>query len=146
MSLFIGLVLALLSAAVAALVRFDRRTFYATVLIVVAHYYVLFAIMAGAMRAVMLESLIMAVFIVLAVVGFRRSSLVLALGLCAHGVMDVFHGQILTNPGVPEWWPSFCMAYDVVASLALIVLRSRAAVPNLTFGSPACLPATTNLP
>ena len=146
MSFSIGLVLALLSAGIAALVKFDGRTFYATVLIAIASYYALFAVMAGSMRAVMLESLIMTVFIALAVVGFRRSSLVLALGLCAHGVLDLVHGRILTNPGVPEWWPSFCMAYDVAVALALIAFRTRAAAPNLPFGLPADLTSTSGLP
>jgi hypothetical protein len=125
MSIFIGIVVALLSAATLTLVTFDRRTFYATVLIVSASYYLLFAVMASSMRAAMLESLIMTGFIMLAVVGFKTRWWVLALGLCAHGAFDLVHGRILANPGVPEWWPSFCMAYDFALALALLALHAR---------------------
>jgi hypothetical protein len=127
MSLFVGIGLALMSAAVAAFIKLDRRTFYTTVLILVATYYVLFAVMAGSTRAMMLESLVMMAFLVLAAVGFRTSPWVIAVGLCAHGLLDVGHERIVTNPGVPVWWPSFCAAYDVVAAgvLAWLTARSR---------------------
>jgi hypothetical protein len=146
MSYFIGIMLALLSAGLAATVKFDRRTFYAMVLIASASYYVLFAVMADSMRAVMFESLFMTVFIALAVVGFKRSSWVLALGLCGHAVLDLVHGRIVSNPGVPASWPSFCMSYDVIVALALLVLRTRAAGPNLRLGLAAGQPPTSALP
>lgn len=129
MSSVIGIVLALMSAAVAALIKFDKRTFYATLLIVSASYYVLFAVMAGSMRAAMLESLIMTGFLLLAGVGFRKNPWLIPLALCAHGLLDLAHGRVLTNPGVPLWWPSFCMAYDIAVAgvLALLIHRSSAA-------------------
>jgi len=30
--------------------------------------------------------------------------------------LDAFHDRITTNPGVPAWWPAFCLAYDGVAA------------------------------
>jgi hypothetical protein len=36
--------------------------------------------------------------------------------LAAHGVFDLWHGEIIANPGVPTWWPMFCSAYDVTAA------------------------------
>jgi hypothetical protein len=43
-------------------------------------------------------------------------------------VLDLFHGHVVVNPGVPEWWPAFCLAYDVVAAgvLAGLLLTGRA--------------------
>jgi hypothetical protein len=115
------------SAAVAALIKFDRRTFYATLVIVVASYYVLFAVIGGSTPALMVESLVMTGFLVLAGVGFRRSQWVLVVALCAHGLFDLGHGRIITNPGVPAFWPAFCATYDVVVSgaLAWIIIRAR---------------------
>ena len=120
MSTLIGVTLALLVAAFARLTGFDRdRSFYPTVLVIVASYYVLFAVMGGGTRALFLESIVMAAFAAFAVKGFKGSVWLVVAGLAGHGVMDFFHGHIVTNPGVPEWWPAFCGAYDVVAAACL---------------------------
>ena len=129
MSLLIGIVLALASAALARAARFDRRTFYAVLVVVVGHYYVLFAAMAGSMRATIIESLVMAAFVLLAGVGFRLNPWLIVGGLAAHGLLDVVHGQLISNPGVPAWWPPFCMAFDVAAAgvFALSIARTPSA-------------------
>lgn len=119
-SYLIGILLALLVAAFARWVGLDRDGgFYPTVLIVVASYYVLFAVMGGSTRALILESTVMAAFAAFAVAGLKRSLWLVVAGLAGHGVMDAFHGRIVNNPGVPEWWPGFCLAYDVGAAAAL---------------------------
>jgi len=129
MAYLIGLVLALAVSAYATTLRLDRDgAFYPTVLVVIAAYYVLFATMAGSERAIIVESLIAAVFVVAASVGFRRSLWLVAAGLAAHGVMDFFHGRLVANPGVPAWWPAFCGAYDVAAAGYLAWRLTRGAV------------------
>lgn len=66
--------LALLTALLARSVGLDRdRAFYPTVLIVIASYYILFAVMGGSTRALLVQSLQMTVFTAFAVVGFRRN-------------------------------------------------------------------------
>lgn len=127
MSIIIGVTLALLVAVFGRLSGFDReRSFYSTILIVVASYYVLFAVMGGSTRALILESIVMTVFAAFAVAGFNRSLWLVAAGLAAHGVMDFFHGHLVQNPGVPEWWPGFCGGYDVAAAACLAwILKSR---------------------
>ena len=120
MGYVIGGLLALLVAGVARRVGLDRdRAFYPTVLIVVGSYYVLFAVMGGSPRAVVLESGVMAVFALTAVAGLKYSSWLVVGGLAAHGIFDHWHPQVVSNAGVPEWWPAFCMAYDIGAALAL---------------------------
>lgn len=117
MALTIGLVLAIAVGVFARSSRLDRdRAFYPTVTIVVAAYYVLFAAMGASIREVILESLAGSVFVILAVYGFRSSLWVVAAALAAHGIFDFAHHLILTNPGVPVWWPRFCFAYDVAAA------------------------------
>jgi hypothetical protein len=124
--LLVGLVLAVAVAGYASLAKLDRsRAFYSTVLIVVASYYVLFAAVGGSRGALVAETAMMAPFVVLATLGYARSSWLLALGLAAHGLLDVVHGRVIDNPGVPDWWPSFCMGYDVAAALVLAI-RLRA--------------------
>jgi hypothetical protein len=113
----IGIVLALAVSVYATALRLDRdRAFYPTVLIVVASYYVLFAVMGGSGRAIVVESLIMGVFVLAASLGFRQSLWLVAAALAAHGVMDLFHARLVANPGVPAWWPAWCLSYDVAAA------------------------------
>ncbi len=120
MSYLIGVSLSLLVAVFARWAGLDRdRGFYPTVLIVVALYYVLFAVMGGSTRALVIESVVMAAFAAFAVAGLRRSLWLVAAALAGHGVMDFFHAHLVTNPGVPEWWPGFCLGYDVGAAACL---------------------------
>jgi hypothetical protein len=118
-----------LAAGVAVFGRysgFDRdRAFYATIVIVVASYYVLFAAMGASAETVLLESLITAAFALAAVAGFRSSGWSVVAALAGHGVLDGVHGMVIDNAGVPAWWPPFCLAYDVGAAgiLAWLILR-----------------------
>jgi hypothetical protein len=116
MSILIGIAIALASAALAAVINFDRRTFYAVVLIISATYYVLFALMAGSLRATAIESIVMTTFVLFAAAGFRVNPWLIVAGFAAHGTLDLVHGLVISNPGVPAWWPPFCMAYDVAAA------------------------------
>ena len=126
----VGVVLALLVAAFARSVGFDRdRAFYPVVMIVIAAYYVLFAVMGGSTRALLVEAAIMTVFVVLAVAGFRKSLWLVVAALAAHGVLDLLHPRLVANPGVPAWWPAWCMAYDVTAAAVLAFLVARATKP-----------------
>ena len=61
----------------------------------------------------------MAGFSAVAVLGFKSNPWVVVLALAGHGIFDAFHGQVITNPGMPPWWPSFCGAYDVGAAVGL---------------------------
>jgi hypothetical protein len=109
----------------ATMTRLDRdRAFYPTVTIVIAALYCLFAAMAGSMRALAIESLVGVGFVALAVLGFRRSLWIVAVALGGHGVFDLVHGAFISNPGVPPWWPAFCLAYDAAAAAYLAWLIS----------------------
>jgi hypothetical protein len=125
----VGVVLAVSVALFGRFAGFDRdRAFYPTVLIVVAAYYVLFGVMSDSIPTIVAESGVMLLFVVAAVAGFKRSLWLVAVGLAAHGILDAVHGSLLTNSGVPGWWPAFCGAYDVMAAgcLALILRQQRA--------------------
>ncbi len=122
----IGLVLALAVSLYARVTRLDRdRALYPVVLVVIASYYVLFAVMGGSDRVIIIESLVAGGFAVAATVGFRRSLWLVAAALGAHGVLDLFHARVVANPGVPAWWPGFCLAYDVAAAAWLTGLLLR---------------------
>jgi hypothetical protein len=122
----VGLVLSLGVAWFARSVGFDRdRAFYPTVLMVVASYYVLFAAMTGSLQTVVLESVVMTMFVIAAVVGFKSSTWIVVAGLAGHGVFDALHGNVVANSGVPVWWPAFCGTYDLGAAGGLAWLIKR---------------------
>lgn len=123
----VGIVVSIGLVIFARSTGFDRdRAFYPTVLIVVASYYVLFAVMGDTIRTVILESVIMVGFALAAVAGFRSSMWIVVAGLAAHGVFDLFvHGRILDNAGVPAWWPGWCLSFDVGASACVAWLLNR---------------------
>jgi hypothetical protein len=131
MAFVLGFVMALAAGAYATALRLDRdRAFYPTVMIVIAFYYVLFAVMGGSSRALVVESLIAGVFVLAASIGFRSSLWLVAAALAAHGLQDFVHARLVVNPGVPAWWPAWCGAYDVAAAgyLAWRLTRSESTI------------------
>jgi hypothetical protein len=115
----------------ATLIGFDRdRAFYPTVMVVIASYYGLFAVMGGSVQVLLFESIAIAAFSGLSVLGFRRNLWLVVGALLAHGNFDFFHSHIVMNTGVPIWWAMFCLTYDAMAAayLAWLLKRSRVAV------------------
>jgi hypothetical protein len=134
MPYLIGVGLALAVCVFASWVGLDRdRAFYPTVTIVVASYYALFATMAGSTAALSSESAVILLFLFASVLGFKKNMWIIAGALCAHGVLDSIHSHLIANPGVPPWWPAFCMAYDLTAGCYLGVLLVRS--PNASRSS-----------
>ena len=126
MAYLIGIFMALAVGVLATVVGFDRdRAFYPTVMIVIASYYVLFAVSGGAIQIIIIEAAIMAIFAGLAIAGFKRSLWLVVAALAAHGVFDWLLAPQIANPGVPPWWPQFCLAYDVVAAAYLAYRLKR---------------------
>lgn len=140
-----GALLALATGAFATVVGLDReRSFYPVVLIVIASYYLLFAAMGEALPALVVEGGIMAGFAALAVAGFKRGSWLVVFGLAGHGVLDLVHGRLVDNPGVPVWWPMFCLTFDVTAAGYLAVRQLRG--ERSTLPSARALMAPRRLP
>jgi hypothetical protein len=122
----IGIVLSAGVALFARQVGLDRdRAFYPTVMIVIALYYVLFAVMSGSVQTVVIESVVMTLFAAAAVAGFKSSAWIVVVALAGHGVFDTVHGYFIENAGVPAWWPAWCFAYDVGAAVILAWLITR---------------------
>lgn len=137
MEYIVGLTLALPFVAAAAALGMDReRVFYPAVAIAVASYYLAFSAGDGRAKVWIAETAIAAVFIVAAVMGFKRSPWIAVLALGAHGVMDFFHGHLVHNAGVPASWPGFCMTFDVTAAVLVgwnMRVRARRASRRQTF-------------
>jgi hypothetical protein len=115
-----------LSATISGLDR--DRAFYPTVMIVIASFYALFAVIGGSVHALLVESIVVVAFFGATIAGFKTSLWLVVVALAAHGLFDFIHGQLIANPGVPVWWPPFCLSYDVVAAAYLAWLLSRSKV------------------
>ena len=138
MAVLVGALLAFAVGLFATATGLDRdRAFYPTVTIVIASIYALFAVMGASTNALVLESVAGAVFIAVAVSGFRSSLWLVVIALAAHGVFDLVHSRVISNPGVPAWWPAFCLTYDVTAAVYLAWLlkidRIRAATSGTSW-------------
>lgn len=126
MEYLIGIVLAAVVCVFALLAGFDRdRVFYPTLLIVIATYYILFAVMGGSTPALTIETLVASAFLIVAVVGFKKNLWFVVVALAGHGVFDFFHHMMIQNPGVPLWWPGFCLSFDILAGGFLAVLLTK---------------------
>jgi len=128
MEILIGVVLAISVCVFASIAGLDRdRAFYPTVTIVVASFYGLFAVMGGSRDALIAECAVIAGYVLVAALGFRFNQWLLVAALAGHGVFDFVHGHVITNPGVPAWWPMFCSTYDITAAgyLAWLLLRRK---------------------
>ncbi len=122
MEYLVGVLLALGVGVFATLVGLDKeRGFYPVVLIVIASYYVLFAVMGGSPSALVVEAPILCAFAVVAVLGFKRDLWLVVAALVGHGLLDLLHPHLVSNPGAPVWWPTFCLAYDLAAAGYLAV-------------------------
>ncbi len=124
----LGMILALAAGGGAASSGFDRdRSFYPTVLIVIATYYVLFAAMSGIPQVMALETAVAVFFLATAIFAYRRSLWIVPAALLGHGLYDFGHFLLFKNPGAPPWWPAFCASADfTLAAIWSMLLRSRA--------------------
>lgn len=116
-----GVILAMVLALAGRITRFDiDRGYYTTLLIAIASYYVLFAVMAA--ESLLPEIFATSAFSLVAIVGAYRCASLIGVGILLHGVFDFFHPTLIVNSGVPEWWPPFCGAVDIVLGLWVIYL------------------------
>jgi hypothetical protein len=104
----------------------NQRGTWATTMVAIASFYVVFAIQTGDTLEIFVHTSLAMGFVALAIIGARSSSWILAASLLGHGVFDVFAGSVIPNPA-PGWWAPFCLGIDVVLALALagILWRER---------------------
>jgi len=110
----VGIILGIAVGIFSTVVGLDRdRALYPAILVVIASYYGLYAVLGGSNTAIVLETLVGLLFVAVAAVGFRVDLWIVAAGTVGHGIFDIFHHLIIENPGLPTWWPMFCMSIDI---------------------------------
>ncbi len=135
------MIAALIGAAVGVLTivfaRFIRgeRWLYALGLLSLPGLYTFFALQAGE-KAVGVKEMIYGVPYVVAGLTFaflsvRQSAVVVGVFWLLHGLYDLVHSQLITNPGVPRGYPIFCFVVDAVIGAYLLWLSRRVPEANL---------------
>lgn len=130
MPYLVAIVLAVLIVVVTRLAGLDRdRALYPVALIVIGSYYALFAAMGGSTPSIVTETIGAIAFLVIAVIGFRINLWIVALAIAGHGLFDFFvHPHLVTNPGMPAWWPAFCGTIDVALGVLVAILLNRGVI------------------
>jgi hypothetical protein len=124
----LGLILGIFPALV--LVYLARRyppqrekRFYAVGLLVAAVIYLIFGIVGGTNGLWLLfETFGVLIYGAVAWIGLRRWSLLLAFGWIAHVGWDMF--LHVSGPGAeytPDWYPWFCVSFDLIVAVAVLV-------------------------
>ena len=76
-------------------------------------------------RTLIIEIVVAGGFLLIAVLGFRKNFWLIVAALIGHGVFDIVHRFFIDNPGVPHWWPGFCLAFDALLGVFLAVRLMR---------------------
>lgn len=130
MDLVWGLLIGLGTVVSSHVLGFDRdRSYYPTLMIIIALAYILFAVIAVPPASLLLEGAAAAVFVGLAVAGHRWNLWLVVVALLGHGVFDLIHPRLIANAGVPVWYAGFCSVADLIlaAALAMLILRGHVA-------------------
>lgn len=90
-------------------------------LFVIAAVYLGFAINDGRTSVLLIETLQLAFFFVVGVLGLWISPWFLVAGYIMHGVWDILHNQGGLDTRLAEWYPFACMVYDWLFALVLIL-------------------------
>ncbi len=130
----VGAAIGVLTIVVARFIR-GERWLYALGLLSLPSLYACFALRAGEPVVGAMEMVYGAPYLVaglvFAFVSVRQSAVVVGIFWLLHGLYDLVHSQLITNIGVPAWYPVFCFVVDVVVGAYLIWLSRRVPDANL---------------
>jgi hypothetical protein len=130
----IGAAVGVLTIVLARFIR-GERWLYALGLLTLPGLYTFFALQAGE-KAVGVKEMIYGVpyvvaGLVFAFLSVRQSAVVVGVFWLLHGLYDLVHSQLITNPGVPRRYPIFCFVVDAVIGAYLLRLSRRVPEANL---------------
>ena len=130
----LGAAVGVLTILLARSIR-GQRWLYSIGLLVLPSLYALFALQAGEYAVGVKEMLyglpFLAAGLAFALVSLRQSAVVVGAFWMLHGLYDLMHARLITNPGVPGWYPVWCCSVDVVIGAYLLWLSRRVADANL---------------
>jgi hypothetical protein len=129
-----GAAVGVLTIVLARIIR-GQSWVYSIGLLTLPSLYASFALQAGE-QAVGVKEMIyglpyVVAGLVFAFVGVRQSAVVVGALWILHGLYDLTHSQLITNPGIPVWYPVFCFTVDVVVGTYVLWLARRIPGANL---------------
>jgi hypothetical protein len=130
----VGATVGVLTIVIARFIR-GERWLYAVGLLTLPSLYASFALRAGE-PAIGVKEMIYGIpylvsGLVFAFVSVRQSAVVVGVFWLLHGLYDLVHGRLITNPGVPDGYPIFCFVVDVVIGGYVLWLSRRVPDANL---------------
>jgi hypothetical protein len=98
----------------------DTATVYALGLALIAAIYIGLAVGDGRPGVIAVETVVAAVFVVVAAVAVTGSAWLLVAGLAGHGLKDLWQHRtgFVSNT---RWWPPFCATVDFVAATIIAI-------------------------
>jgi len=130
----IGAAVGVLTIVIARLIR-GQHWVYSLGLLTLPSLYALFALHAGELALSAKEMVygipFIAAGLLVTFVSVRQSAVVVGGLWILHGVYDLTHSRLFTNPGVPGWYPVWCFSVDIVVGAYLLWLSRRVPDANL---------------
>lgn len=124
----IGAAVGVLTIAFARAIR-GQHWVYSIGLLTLPSLYASFALRAGEQVVALKEMIYGVPFLVAGVVfaalSVRHSAILVGALWILHGLYDLTHSQLITNVGVPGWYPVWCFSVDVVIGAYLLWLSRR---------------------
>ncbi len=128
----IGITLTLIVIFIARAIGLDRdRATYTSTLIAIALFYIVFAFENGDILTQIINIFFATIFIVGALIGYKKSVLLIAWLLIGHGLFDAtYHFFFQLHTPAPEWWAPLCFGIDFVLGGYLIWLQMTKPLEN----------------
>ncbi|HKI01293.1 MAG TPA: DUF6010 family protein [Thermoanaerobaculia bacterium] len=130
----IGVAVGVLTIVLARIIH-GQHWLYSLGLLTLPSLYAFFALQAGEQALGVKEMMYGIPFVVaglvFAFVSIRQSAVVVGAFWILHGLYDLMHSRLVTNPGVPDWYPVWCFSVDVVIGAYLLWLSRRVPDANL---------------
>jgi hypothetical protein len=130
----VGAAVGVLTIVSARIIR-GQRWLYAIGLLTLPSLYAFFALQVGELAVGVQEMVYGIPFVVaglvFAFVSIRQSAVLVGAFWILHGVYDLMHSRLITNAGVPGWYPVWCFSVDVVIGAYLLWLSRRVPDANL---------------
>jgi hypothetical protein len=124
----IGVAVGVVTIVFARVIR-GQHWLYSIGLLTLPTLYAAFALWAGEQAVAVKEMIYGIPFVVaglvFAIVSVRHSAVVVGALWILHGLYDLTHSQLITNAGVPGWYPVWCFSVDVVIGAYLLWLSRR---------------------
>lgn len=124
----IGAAVGVLTIAFARVIR-GQHWVYSIGLLTLPSLYASFALRAGDQAVALKEMMYGVPFLVAGVVfatlSVRHSAILVGALWILHGLYDLTHSHLITNAGVPGWYPVWCFSVDVVIGAYLLWLSRR---------------------